>query len=150
MVVSLFVLTLQFLFRRNYTEAELRRKLIVSLIRYYRFRKWPNIQPVQFLYQQAKINQVIDYCCKHHWLDNSCFAKHYANWRSEKGYSEQRIRIELFRKGISRDNIDAAFAKLAVDRTAAVAKRSLVNPCRIYRRLKTNYNVIFSIAVFLR
>ncbi|AJJ70608.1 recombination regulator RecX [Yersinia pseudotuberculosis] len=37
------------------------------------------------------IEQVIDYCYQHNWLDDSRFAASYINSRSRKGYGVQRI-----------------------------------------------------------
>lgn len=44
------------------------------------------------------IEQVIDYCYQHNWLDDSRFAASYINSRSRKGYGVQRIRSELMQK----------------------------------------------------
>ncbi|AHK20038.1 recombination regulator RecX [Yersinia similis] len=61
------------------------------------------------------IEQVIDYCYQHNWLDDSRFAVSYIKSRSRKGYGVQRIRSELMQKGVDKERILAAFENSEID-----------------------------------
>lgn len=111
---ALHILTL-----RDHSEAELRRKLATPPVARQRFnqRQGSGAQDTPAV-TDAEIATVIDYCQQNDWLDDGRFALRYVTSRSKKGYGEQKIRMELLQKGVSRDIIDHAFSEVGIDRPA--------------------------------
>ncbi|MEA9392738.1 regulatory protein RecX [Acerihabitans sp. TG2] len=111
---ALHILTL-----RDHSEAELRRKLAAPPVsrRLFKQRQDNGVQDTPAI-TDAEIATVIEYCQQNDWLDDARFALRYVNSRSKKGYGEQKIRIELLQKGVSRDIIDHAFSEAEIDRPA--------------------------------
>ncbi len=86
---------------RDHSELELRRKLATPS----RFSK----EQEQATVQPEEIEQVINACREHNWLDDSRFAVRFIESRYRKGYGAQRIRQEMQQKGVAREDIDSAF-----------------------------------------
>ncbi|WP_192459240.1 recombination regulator RecX [Musicola keenii] len=85
---------------RDHSEWELRRKIAAQL---------QNDLAIECCDEEAVsahegsyIEQVIDYCKQHAWLDDRAFASRYIRSRSRKGYGSQRICAELTQKGIDK------------------------------------------------
>jgi regulatory protein len=64
---------------------------------------------------QHDLERVMTRCLEHGWVDDKRFAQRYLAGRSRKGYGPQRIRQELKQKGVSNDDIDAAFKASETD-----------------------------------
>ena len=138
---SLLDRALYILSRRDHSEAELRRKLMMPTARERR-KHTPPAEPLgedAAGARQAELDDVIGYCLQHDWLNDHRFTLSYVNSRSKKGYGEQKIRMELRQKGVDRDTIDAAFAETGIDRSAqarSVAFRKFGSPLPTDRLLK--------------
>jgi regulatory protein len=61
------------------------------------------------------IDQVIEYCYQHDWLDDTRFALSYLRSRSRKGYGVQRIRSELMQKGVEKEIVSTALETCELD-----------------------------------
>lgn len=102
---------------RDHSEAEFRRKLLLSSERAARFAKQQSTQqetPPELLTPE-EIDRVVEWCYQHNWLDDTHFAERYVAGRSRKGYGPQRIRQELGQKGIDKTLIDAALLAAEID-----------------------------------
>ncbi|RWR01631.1 RecX family transcriptional regulator [[Pantoea] beijingensis] len=95
---------------RDHSEAEFRRKLVLSIQRaaMYRQEERPEIP-------EDEIEKVVAWCYQHGWLDDAHFAERYTASRSRKGYGPQRIRMELGQKGIAREDIDTVLSMADID-----------------------------------
>ncbi|XBS70639.1 regulatory protein RecX [Acerihabitans sp. KWT182] len=129
-MTSLLDRALSILSQRDHSEAELRRKLAQPA----EVRRWDRRPTVakarvenvvedeavgagpEALIFAAELEAAIEYCRQHDWLNDGRFALKYVNSRSNKGYGEQKIRMELMQKGINRDIADIAIAEAAIDR----------------------------------
>lgn len=102
---------------RDHSEAELRRKLATPPVARRRIhpRQGGGVSEAPEI-TDAEMAAVIDYCLQNDWLDDGRFALRYVNSRSKKGYGEQKIRMELLQKGVTRDIIDRAFSEAEIDR----------------------------------
>ncbi|WP_338493646.1 regulatory protein RecX [Erwinia aphidicola] len=97
---------------RDHSEAEFRRKLVVSSERAAQFSKAETPpEPLSL----EEIDQVVEWCYQHNWLDDTRFAERYLASRSRKGYGPQRIRMELGQKGIDKNLIDETLAASEID-----------------------------------
>lgn len=108
---------------RDHSELELRRKLATPS----RFSKEQETEAVR----PEEIEQVINTCREHNWLDDSRFAVRFIESRYRKGYGAQRIRQEMQQKGVGRDEIDSAFIAFEGDWCALardVAQRKFGTP----------------------
>ncbi|XYX41520.1 regulatory protein RecX [Candidatus Erwinia dacicola] len=97
---------------RDHSEAEFRRKLVVCSERAAQFSKAETLPESLSL---EKIDQVVEWCYQHNWLDDTRFAERYLAGRSRKGYGPQRIRIELGQKGIDKNLIDETLTASEID-----------------------------------
>ena len=97
---------------RDHSEAEFRRKLLLSSERAARFAKQDTPpEPVS----AEEIDRVVEWCYQHSWLDDTRFTERYLASRSHKGYGPQRIRMELGQKGIDKNLIDEALFATEID-----------------------------------
>ena len=97
---------------RDHSEAEFRRKLVISSERAAQFSK-AEVPPEPLTAEE--IDQVVEWCYQHRWLDDTRFAERYLAGRSRKGYGPQRIRMELGQKGIDKTLIDETLATTDID-----------------------------------
>ncbi|TKI08937.1 regulatory protein RecX [Martelella alba] len=120
---------MRILSRRDHSEAELRSKLKAVMARDRLKSSLPPQEPERRA--RVELDEVIDYCRRRDWLNDSRFTASYVTSRSNKGYGEQKIRAELKQKGVKREIIDAAFAEAAIDRPAqamSVAQKKFGQP----------------------
>ncbi len=110
--------------QRDHGEEELRRKLMTPpqpFVRPSSAKSWrkppetPVEKPVPEEICAEHVQQVIEYCYQHGWLDDSKFASRYISGRSNKGYGAQRIRSELQQKGVDKEVINVALENSEVD-----------------------------------
>lgn len=80
--------------QRDHSEYELRRKLAAQL-----FSED----------SQKELETVIAYCHQSQWLDDASYAERYLAVRARKGYGPQKIKAELYQRGIKQEFIDVAF-----------------------------------------
>ena len=104
---SLLPRAMRLLSQRDYSEHEMRRKLAAHSP-FDRSTDKPLISP-------ESIDQVIEYCYQHNWLNDVQFTQRFIVSRSRKDYGPQRIQAELQQKGIDRDDIRRAIAECEVD-----------------------------------
>lgn len=97
---------------RDHSEAEFRRKLLISCERAAQFAKDKTAAEMP---DEQQIRQVIEWCYQHNWLDDTRFAERYVTGRSRKGYGPQRIRMELGQKGIDKTRIENALLAAEID-----------------------------------
>lgn len=93
---------------RDHSEWEFRRKL--STVTYIPGKE---TQPPTFT--NDEIDEVVQWCYEHQWLDDARFADRFVASRARKGYGPQRVRQELQQKGISRELCDTAMMNTDVD-----------------------------------
>ena len=84
------------------TEAELRRKLKESF------------------YPPEAIDYAIDYCKKHHYVDDRRYAENYVKYRSS-GKSRRIIKQELLAKGIDKETVEALLDTAEIDESEHIA-----------------------------
>jgi len=110
--------------QRDHGEEELRRKLMTPPQPFVRpssgknWRKPPETPVVKSPPEEISakhVQQVIEYCYQHGWLDDEKFASRYISGRSNKGYGAQRIRSELQQKGVDKEVINVALENSEVD-----------------------------------
>ncbi|MFK8259615.1 regulatory protein RecX [Erwinia sp. AnSW2-5] len=102
---------------RDHSEAEFRRKLVISSERAAQFSKQQGAKqetPPEPLAPE-EIDRVVEWCYQHNWLDDPRFAERYVAGRSRKGYGPQRIRMELGQKGIDKTLIDETLFAAEID-----------------------------------
>ncbi len=100
--------------QRDYSEWELRRKLT----RQSSWKKGENGRSPTYSINNIDkeivetpnthqyIDQVIEYCYQHNWLDDRRFAEQFIYSRSNKGYGPRRIILELQQKGVTKSIIE--------------------------------------------
>lgn len=104
----------------------MRRKLLTA---HSSFRGREEQEPVS----HDDVNDVIEYCRRHGWLNDAGYAQKFIESRSRKGYGPQRIQLEMQQKGISQDEISSALASSEIDwfeiaRDVAVKKAGKAMP----------------------
>ncbi|WP_159567145.1 regulatory protein RecX [Budvicia diplopodorum] len=104
---SLLPRAMRLLSQRDYSEQEMRRKLAAHSP----FDRTTEKIPVS----QESIDNVIEYCYQHSWLNDVQFTQRFIVSRSRKGYGPQRIQSELQQKGIGRDEVRRALSESDVD-----------------------------------
>lgn len=107
---------------RDHSEAEFRRKLVISSERAAQFAKQQGDkqqgakqETPQEPLAPEEIDRVVEWCYQHTWLDDPRFAERYVAGRSRKGYGPQRIRMELGQKGIDKTLIDETLFAAEID-----------------------------------
>lgn len=98
---------------RDYSEAELRRKLSFPVR-----RTGPAIQSTKSEPETPspeQIDCVVAWCYTNRYLDDVLFARRYVASQSRKGYGPQRIHIGLRDKGVSQPLIDEILASVDVE-----------------------------------
>ncbi|WP_347254345.1 regulatory protein RecX [Leminorella grimontii] len=105
---SLLSRAMRILSQRDYSEAEMRRKLLTA---HSSFRGREEQEPVS----ADDVNSVIEYCRQHGWLNDTGYAQKFVESRSRKGYGPQRIQFEMQQKGISQEEASAALASCDID-----------------------------------
>ncbi|MTD28416.1 regulatory protein RecX [Erwinia sorbitola] len=102
---------------RDHSEAEFRRKLLLSSERAAQFAKQQGAKQETLPEPLApeEIDRVVEWCYQHNWLDDPRFAERYVAGRSRKGYGPQRIRMELGQKGIDKTLIDETLFAAEID-----------------------------------
>ncbi|AKJ41647.1 Regulatory protein recX [Pragia fontium] len=109
---SLLPRAMRLLAQRDYSEQEMRRKLAAhSPFDGFSKDRYAEKTPIS----EESINQVIEYCHQHNWLNDADYARRFIISRSNKGYGSQRIQSELQQKGINRDEIRHAMSECEVD-----------------------------------
>ncbi|MFZ4833008.1 recombination regulator RecX [Rouxiella sp. Mn2063] len=110
--------------QRDHGEEELRRKLMTPPQPFVRpssaknWRKPPQMPAEKSAPEEINaehVQQVIEYCYQHGWLDDNKFASRYISGRSNKGYGAQRIRSELQQKGVDKEIVNIALENSEVD-----------------------------------
>lgn len=96
--------------QRDHSEAEVRRKIALSVQRA-AFLKEAAPEPID----EDALEKVILWCHEHDWLNDARFAQRFIASRSRKGYGPQRIRMELTQKGINREQSEQAFEACEID-----------------------------------
>lgn len=125
-VAALLSRAMRLLSQRDHSESELRRKLAeqpfsVRLQAAQKRRDPPeNPSSENPSLEDREINpewieQVIEYCYQHDWLDDTRFALSYLRSRSRKGYGVQRIRSELMQKGVEKEIVSTALETCELD-----------------------------------
>lgn len=99
--------------QRDHSEAEIRRKIALSVQRA-AYMKEAAPEPID----EEALEKVIAWCYEHDWLNDARFAERFIMSRSRKGYGPQRIRMELTQKGINRELSEIAFEKCEIDWSA--------------------------------
>ncbi|WP_114195812.1 recombination regulator RecX [Edaphovirga cremea] len=125
-MAALLSRAMRLLSQRDHSESELRRKLAeqpfsVRLQAAQKRRDPPeNPSSEKPSLEDREINpewidQVIEYCYQHDWLDDTRFALSYLRSRSRKGYGVQRIRSELMQKGVEKEIVSTALETCELD-----------------------------------
>ncbi|AGB81139.1 hypothetical protein D781_0792 [Serratia sp. FGI94] len=123
---------MRLLSQRDHSEDELRRKLAAQpFFSRARFSDKNDSPSCDEPTDPAVVEQVIDYCYQHNWLDDRRFAASYIGSRSRKGYGAQRIRSELMQKGVDKEVVQTALADCDIDwceQAKEVAQRKFGEP----------------------
>ncbi|BDH44809.1 regulatory protein RecX [Salmonella enterica subsp. enterica serovar Choleraesuis] len=98
---------------RDHSEQELRNKLL----------RTDNRDPGQEV-SASQVEEVINWCHEHNWLNDEHFASRYIQSRARKGYGPQRISQELMQKGIPREMVNAALAASDLDWTSLAREQA--------------------------
>ncbi|WP_260260913.1 recombination regulator RecX [Vibrio intestinalis] len=62
-------------------------------------------------YEQEEVEQALDFCASHNYLDDVRYAKSQVRQHVYKGHGERRIRQELQQKRVSENDIETALAE---------------------------------------
>ena len=100
---------------RDHSEAEFRRKLLLSAERAALYARTREQEPETITPEQ--IDRVVAWCHENRYLDDAHFAERFVVSRSRKGYGPQRIRMELGQKGVDKALTDEALARAEIDWT---------------------------------
>ncbi|AVJ16334.1 recombination regulator RecX [Serratia rhizosphaerae] len=123
---------MRLLSQRDHSEDELRRKLTAQpFFSRAKFSDKASSPSCDEPIDPAVVEQVIDYCYQHNWLDDRRFATRYIGSRSRKGYGAQRIRSELMQKGVDKEVVQTALAECDIDwceQAKEVAQRKFGDP----------------------
>ncbi|QCR37072.1 recombination regulator RecX [Nissabacter sp. SGAir0207] len=129
---TLLARAMRLLAQRDHSESELRRKLETPPVfkprqpSFSRASRRPSDDedakpqplpapvPVEEIDPQL-VEQIIDYCLTHQYLDDQRFTRSYINSRSRRGYGPQRIRSELVQKKVAKETINVGFEESEVD-----------------------------------
>ncbi len=103
--------------QRDHSREELKQKLQLSAQR----SAWIKQKEPEIITPEL-LERVINWCSENGWLNDERFTERFIQSRSRKGFGPQRIRLELWQKGISRDAIDLAMEETEIDWSACAAE----------------------------
>ncbi|KAA8996187.1 recombination regulator RecX [Affinibrenneria salicis] len=100
---------------RDYSEAEIRRKLAAYLFSAADKSAPEDDDELSRAQMQDEIERAVEYCRQNDWINDRRYALRYVHSRSRKGYGVQRIRAELGLKGVEKATISATLAECDID-----------------------------------
>lgn len=102
---------------RDHSEKEFRRKLTAPVM------SKNGLEEIDVTPEE--IDQVVEWCLEHNFLDDARFVRQFIASRARKGYGPARIRQELNQKGIGRDISESAMRECDIDWVANAREQAL-------------------------
>ncbi|UXY11971.1 recombination regulator RecX [Kosakonia sp. ML.JS2a] len=102
---------------RDHSEQEFRRKLTAPVM--------SKNGPETLDTTPEEVDQIVEWCLEHHFLDDMRFVRQFIASRARKGYGPARIRQELNQKGIARQVSENAMYECDIDWVASAREQAL-------------------------